>query len=126
MPRRRRTSQWAAQFAVASELCKREYQVSLTLGNHPIIDLMVVSPKGAQFLLDVKGLWQRAPWLVKRKDITHGLYYVLAYVPPGQPNQFFIMSQTTANALIRDHPTASDIQWVAAEQHRERWGVLPP
>jgi hypothetical protein len=126
MPLRRRTSQWAAQFAVASELCKRQYQVSLTLGNHPIIDLMVVSPMGEQFLVDVKGLWQRAPWLVKRKVCTPGLYYVLAYVPPGKPNQFFIMNQATANGLIRDHPTAADIQWTAAEQYLDRWDILPP
>jgi hypothetical protein len=124
MPRRR-TSQWAAQFAVASELCKRDYQVSLTLGNHPIIDLMVISPCGEQFLVDVKGLWKPAPWFVKRKPITRNLYYVLTYVPPGEPNQFFVMSQATANELIRDHPTASDIRWVAAEQHLNRWDVLP-
>jgi hypothetical protein len=37
------TTQWAAQFAMASELCKREYQVALTMGNHPAVDLMVVS-----------------------------------------------------------------------------------
>jgi hypothetical protein len=34
-------TQWAAQFAVASELCKRNYEVALTLGNHPVIDLMM-------------------------------------------------------------------------------------
>ena len=40
-PQQRRSAhrtQWAAQFAVASELCKRNYQVALTLGNHPTID----------------------------------------------------------------------------------------
>ena len=29
-------TQWAAQFAVASELCKRGYEVALTMGNHPM------------------------------------------------------------------------------------------
>jgi hypothetical protein len=38
-------TRWAAQFAVASELCKRGYEVALTVGNHPLIDLMVISPK---------------------------------------------------------------------------------
>jgi hypothetical protein len=38
-------TQWAAQFAVASELCKRGYEVALTLGHTtPDADLMVVSP----------------------------------------------------------------------------------
>jgi hypothetical protein len=60
-------TQWAAQFAVASELCKRGYQVALTLGNHPTIDLMVVSPNGKPFLVDVKGQYQPNFWPVKRK-----------------------------------------------------------
>ena len=30
----RHQTQWAAQFAVASELCKRGYEVSFTLGNN--------------------------------------------------------------------------------------------
>jgi hypothetical protein len=38
-------TQWAAQCAVASELCKRGYEVSFTMGNTaPVADLMVVSP----------------------------------------------------------------------------------
>ena len=45
-------TQWAAQFAVASELSKRGYQVALTMGIHPVIDLMVISPKGVPFLID--------------------------------------------------------------------------
>jgi hypothetical protein len=37
-------TQWAAQFAVASELCKRGYEVSFTMGNTaPVADLMVVT-----------------------------------------------------------------------------------
>ena len=62
-------TQWAAQFAVASELCKRGYEVSFTMGNTtPIADLMVVSPIGREmFLIDVKGLYRRNPWVLKRK-----------------------------------------------------------
>jgi hypothetical protein len=37
-------TQWAAQFAVASELCKQGYEVALTMGNQPVFDLMVISP----------------------------------------------------------------------------------
>lgn len=49
-------TQWAAQFGVASELCKRGYQVALTMGNHPIVDLMVVSPQGLQFSIQAEFL----------------------------------------------------------------------
>jgi hypothetical protein len=37
-------TQWAAQFGVAHELCKLGYQVALTMGNHPSVDMMVLSP----------------------------------------------------------------------------------
>jgi hypothetical protein len=58
-------TQWAAQFAVASELCKRDYQVALTLGNHPAIDLMVISPHRKSFHIDVKGLYRPGFWGVR-------------------------------------------------------------
>ena len=41
-------TQWAAQFAVASELCKRGYEVAWTTGNHPMVDLMVDEPLKAR------------------------------------------------------------------------------
>jgi hypothetical protein len=117
-------AQWAAQFAVASELCKKDYQVALTMGNAPVIDLMVVSPSGEQFLIDVKGLSTRTTWLVKRKPDTRNLYYVLVFVPPNAPNQFFVMSQATINSLIREG-VPSDIPWNRALDHLDKWDVLP-
>ena len=33
-------TQWAAQFAVASELCKCGYEVAFTVGKHPESDLI--------------------------------------------------------------------------------------
>lgn len=118
-------SQWAAQFAVASELCKRGYQVALTMGNHPKHDLMAISPQGVSFTVDVKGLRSKNAWFVRRKPRTENLFYVLALVPPGEANQFFIMSQTTANELIRGDTPASDIRWSNSLPHLDRWDVLP-
>src|SRR5258708_33193587 len=83
-------TQWAAQFAVASELCKRGYEISFTMGNAtPLADLMVVSPKRRMFLIDVKGLYRPNPWVVKRKVAQKELYYVFAFVPDGHSNRFF-------------------------------------
>jgi hypothetical protein len=63
--RSRHQTQWAAQFAVASELCKRGYEVAFTSGHTtPVADLMVVRPiRREMFLVDVKGLYRRNPWL---------------------------------------------------------------
>ncbi len=80
-------TQWAAQFAVASELCKRGYQVALTLGNHPAVDLMVISTNGQPFSIDVKGISSRNGWLVRRQEPRADLFYVLAFVPKDNPNR---------------------------------------
>jgi hypothetical protein len=93
-------TQWAAQFAVASELCKQGYEVALTLGNHPSVDLMVVSPDRRPFLIDVKGLYRRNYWVVKRKAPQPDLFYVFAFVPDAGSNRFFILSQEQVNDEI--------------------------
>jgi hypothetical protein len=129
-------TQWAAQFAVASELCKRGYEVSFTMGNStPLADLMVVSPKlKRMFLIDVKGLYRRNPWVIKRKTIRSGLYYVFALVPDGAANRFFVMSQEQANTYIQqelvrlgrpgDYPMTG-IAWGQASGHENEWSILP-
>jgi hypothetical protein len=70
VPNKRHFTQWAVQFAVASELCKRAYEVSFTLGhNTPLADLMVISPKSHKmFLIDVKGLAGKNYWQIARKE----------------------------------------------------------
>lgn len=96
-PSKRRSShqtQWAAQFAVASELCKRGYEVALTMGNHPTKDLMVSSPGGVSFGIDVKGLYKRNFWAVRKKPERADIFYVFAFVPTGAANRYFIMNQT--------------------------------
>jgi hypothetical protein len=118
-------AQWAAQFAVASELCKRDYQVALTMGNHPSADLMAISSEGIAFTVDVKGLRSKNTWFVRRKPKTENLFYVLACVPPGKPNQFFVMSQVTADKLIRGDTLAADIRWTDCLPHLDKWDVLP-
>src|SRR5258708_36972203 len=100
-------TQWAAQFAVASELCKRGYEVAFTMGHTtPLADLMVVSPKlRKMFLVDVKGLYRPNPFPLKRKPPLNNLFYVLAYVPTGKSKQFFVLTQKEADQSIHDELT---------------------
>jgi hypothetical protein len=129
-------TQWAAQFAAASELCKRGYEVSFTMGNStPVADLMVVSPVQKQmFLIDVKGLYRKNPWLVKRKTLRAKLFYVLAYVPADLPNEFFVLTQEQAHELINselarlnrpDDYSVTGFSWQFALKFRNAWNVLP-
>ena len=138
MKERRSTdrTQWAAQFAVASELCKRGYQVALTLGNQPITDLMVISPQHKSFRIDVKGQYRRSFWHAKRNKRQNALFYVFAYVPNGLPNQFFVMTQGQVNRAIlttwgkftRRPIAAGDrtgVSWKFVEKYLDKWDVLP-
>jgi hypothetical protein len=129
-------TQWAAQFAVASELCKRGYEVAFTSGHTtPIADLMIVSPvRKTMFLVDVKGLYRMNPWVIKRKPTRSNLFYILAFVPTDQPNRYFVLSQRDINRHVAsdlkrlnradDYPMTG-IRFKQALEHEDAWGVLP-
>jgi len=133
---------WAAQFAVASELCKRGYEVALTMANHPVFDLMVVSPKGVPFLIDVIGQYKKNVWPIRRKTTRGKLFYVLAFVPEVSQNRFFILTQEAVEKRIqRDLQLAiarrkirgldgeplylPNVDWDFAKKHERAWKVLP-
>lgn len=134
-------TQWAAQFAVASELCKRGHEVALTMGNHPSVDLMVFSPSGIQFGVDVKGLYTRNFWTVKSKPLRDNLYYVLAFVPTAAANRYFILSQAEADEEIvadteyrrqraeNEGRIAGEgwtgLAFATAEKYHDAWDKLP-
>lgn len=86
---------------------------------------MVISPKGKHFIIDVKGLYSGNVWLIEPEPtIIPNLYYVLAFVPPHAPNEFFVLSQETANGLIRG-TSFTDIRRGALKDHIAKWNVLP-
>jgi hypothetical protein len=129
-------TQWTAQFAVASELCKRGYEVAFTSGHTtPVADMMAVSPiKKEMFLVDVKGLYRKNPWLIKRKTARGNLFYILAFVPIGDNNRYFILSQRSATDLIvaelqrlsraDDYPITG-FSFKLGELHENAWNALP-
>jgi hypothetical protein len=136
----RHHTQWAAQFAVASELCKRGYEVSFTMGNTtPVADLMVMCPSDKMFLIDVKGLREKAYWQVRQKKADLRLYYVFALVPEGRANQFFVMTQEQVNEAIEaERKSGSDesqklpdklrrlgVKWKIALPYEGAWHALP-
>jgi hypothetical protein len=136
-------TQWAAQFAVASELCKRGCQVALTLGNHPLVDLMVISPRGKSFHVDVKGAYKPNFWVVREQPPQEDLYYVFALVPDRGTNRFFVLTQNQVNAQIRKEKEATarrateqgrstekaglfpGVSWKFAQAYEDAWGALP-
>ena len=144
-PKRRSAhrTQWAAQFAVASELCKRGYEVAFTMGNHPSVDLLVNSPNQIAFSVDVKGLYKKNFWAVRNKEKKRNLFYILAFVPDEGQNRFFILTQDRVNEEIEVDLTLArtraakkgrsteklgnfpGIAWGRAEATENAWGILP-
>lgn len=133
-------TQWAAQFAVVSELCKRGYEVAFTMGNHPKVDLMVISPHGNKFSIDVKGLYRPNFWVVRPQEpVGKDIYYVLAYVPDNKSNSFFVLTHEQVDSeiereieRIRASGRSADRRtpmlghsWSRANSFRDRWDVLP-
>ena len=128
--------QWAAQFEVAAELCKRGCDVAFTMGNAtPLADLMVLSPAGRTFLVDVKGQSSRNFWRIKAKADHPQLYYVLTLVGgPNQPSSFYPMSQASLHRLMaayKARPTIkfderfSGFNWGDATPFLNQWSELP-
>lgn len=135
-------TQWAAQFAVASELCKKGYEVALTMGNHPTADIMAYSPGGRAFVVDVKGLYKRNFWAVKPKPEREDAFYVFALVPNDAGNRFFVLTQSQVNAgIAKEHAKAAEaaaargttnwvdrfpgIAWAYAAEYENGWDQLP-
>ena len=138
---KRRRTQWAGQFAVACELVRRGYTVAFTMGNTPVIDLMVRTPNYEQFWIDVKAL--TAPtnnaWPVRVKPSQPSLYYVFVLLAPlVQPgcqcgrDRFFVVRQSDVNSSIKSYQKSHrndtkmpGVGLKAIRKFEDAWGTLP-
>jgi hypothetical protein len=131
-------TQWATTFLAAAELVRRGYIVSFTTGNHtPIADLMVGTKSGDQFWVDVKGLANKADWLMRPKEPFNNLFYVLIYLSPlvdhgkqRQPDQYYVLTQSEANGLERAYREARPNKKITIPgfrfQSAEPYGTIGP
>jgi len=134
-------TQWAAQFYVAAELTRRGYLVSLTLGMAPKADLLVVSPSGKHFMVDVKGLSSPNWWIIGEHglELHEDLYFILVYIPkdPEQSPRFFAMTSYDVKTEIEKHldelrarereitNLEYGFYWKVAFKYENRWDKLP-
>jgi hypothetical protein len=136
--RKRYKTQWTAQFYAAAELTRRDYLVSFTFGNAPVIDLLVVSPQGEHFMVDVKGLSSKNFWLVQEHEPQDDLFYILVHLPSdSQPPNFYILTSRDMmkeiNALKKQTVDAgktwtgsgAGINWGTALDYKDRWDSFP-
>ena len=137
--RQRYQTQWSAQFYTAAELTRRGYLVSMTLGNAPVTDLLVISPKGTHFQIDVKGQVNKSYWLIGRRNKAQkDLFYILVYIPKGNScPEFSILRSSTIMKLKNKHrqkrksegklynENMGGIDWKAPNKYKSKWNILP-
>jgi hypothetical protein len=151
MARKRQYTAWAAALATAAELSRRSYDVTITFGNTPKVDLLCSVPDGKQFKVQVKGISSRNALFIQ-KDFLEGtlepnLFLVIVLLEDNKPFQFFIMTHAEAQDAWR--ATAYDstgspvlvkrgqrkglptkegcegLLWGSFKNHENRWDKFP-
>jgi hypothetical protein len=129
-------TQWVAQFLVAAELTRRGYIVAFTMGNSPVIDLMVRVPSSDKplFVVDVKGASHKMGWFVRRKEQCADLYYIFVCFSEKDRrlDEFYLIPQERVNKLIADfqtmHPKdtkVSGLSYMDVQEFKDKWDKLP-
>jgi hypothetical protein len=131
-------TQWAAQFFTAAQLTRRGYLVSLTFGNAPTSDLLVQSPNGAQFTVDVKDQSTKNFWLIQRREPNPNHYFNLVYLPKNIDNapRYFVLSSDELMKRREEYRQSvlhkgryrddlGGINWTTAFDYENKWDNLP-
>jgi len=133
-------TQWAAQFFTAAELTRRGYLVTFTLGNSPEWDMLIVSPHGKHFGVDVKGLKSPNFWLLGKHvlDDKEDLYFILVHVcKHPDPVDFFILNSSQAKKIVEEHHddlkkrgreiknTEYGFNFKKVSEYKNKWEALP-
>jgi hypothetical protein len=74
------------------QLARKGYRVQLTDSRFPAEDVLVVSPSGKHFGIEVKGQSTKNFWRFKYRKPHPETYFALVYVPQGDAPRVFIMS----------------------------------
>ena len=105
MARKRQYTAWAAALAAAAELSRRSYDVTITFGNTPKVDLLCSVPDGKQFKVQVKGISSRNALFIQKHflegALEPNLFLVIVLLEDNKPFQFFIMTHAEAQDAWR-------------------------
>ncbi len=125
----------AAEFHVASQLARLGYTVTLTIGQHKMIDIIVAHPDGRIATIDAKGLKDTTTWPLKpkKRDRTHFFALVGYHNKFGdlaaQP-QTFIIPSTEIDMVLTPWGTTDqagvNYSKVKNGPYREAWSLIFP
>ncbi|MEZ5423163.1 MAG: hypothetical protein R2682_08735 [Pyrinomonadaceae bacterium] len=142
MKRKNQQTASAARFATMSELSRRGYDTSFTMGNTMKVDLFAAVPDGEQFTIQVKGISNRNGLFVSESffagKVQRKLYLVVVYVPPidvaHESFEFYILPHKAAKREFEKLPklnkkgepySISGLNWSSISEYRDRWDSFP-
>jgi hypothetical protein len=118
------------------QLAKRGYNVQITDSRFPAVDLLVVSPSGKHFGIDVKGQRTKNFWRFNEREANQEFYFAFMYVPEeGTPRVFIMDSEKTIN-LWREYKQKAikrglkedsiwGLNWTQPHPYEDRYDLLP-
>lgn len=120
------------------ELAKRGYKVQLTDSRFPTYDMLVVSPNGKHFGIEVKGQSTNNFWRFNEREPKPDMFYAFIYVPiRGIPKVFIMESSTTMDlwneyknkvcerTVKNDKTYQWGINWKQPSPYENRYDLLP-
>ena len=116
-------------YLVAAELSKRNLIVTVTSGNARAVDLLVASPTGKAFSIQVKGhSSNRNYWLLSRdykKFVDKNLYYVFVNLNEAEQEYYVLPSTLVASKGQREQSKTGAIwYWISRDvvkKYKSRW-----
>lgn len=125
------TSHLAGEFLVAGELSRRDYPVSITMGNAKSVDIYVDTKEGI-IKVDAKGGRGKGNWPIAKSAVKQDVYYIFVYLQNinDKPPEYYIASgkEIISKNLIKTWKTRQGITYSDLNKgsYREGWDKLPP
>jgi len=119
------------------QLARRGYNVQITDSRFPTVDLLVVSPSGKHFGIDVKGQRTKNFWRFNEREPKAGFYFAFVYVPEDGGQRVFIMKSATAMQLWLEYKNKAiargvdgesiwpGMNWSQPHPYEDRYDLLP-
>jgi hypothetical protein len=118
------------------ELAKRGYNVQITDSRFPAYDMLVVSPSGKHFGIEVKGQRTKSFWRFDDREPHTEMYYAFVFVPVEGTPRVFIMDSEKVMELWRDYKNTSlargvkedniwGLNWTVPYPFENRYDLLP-
>ena len=116
------------------ELARRGYQVQITDSRFPTYDMLVVSPSGKHFGIEVKGQSTKNFWRFNGREPHSEMYYAFVFVPQEGAPRVFIMDSITTMRLWKQYKVEHGgdpgdnqwgLNWKTPHVFGDRYDLLP-